>query len=171
MTRSRWAGVLGGCVCLLVASGCVSLRGPRDLCRAVADESETRLEREVSLTLGRSVLALASRFADEPGFPRHLTGVQVGVYRVDDADGLRLLGLEVPGYDALVRVRDDDSQAVVLVRHTRGGIREMAILACDGEELAIVRLRGRLDETVAELIAQNTGADDWVAEARGLTAR
>jgi hypothetical protein len=52
----------------------------------------------------------------------------------------------------VARVADEDSLAWVLVRFDEKHVRSAVVLALDAEELALVRLSGRLDQVLVEAL-------------------
>jgi len=133
---------------------CAPWKGPDDVARVVERQTGERFDREVGLTLGRCGLTLARWFVDDDDVPLEgLRKLEVGVYTQTDPDRAGVapaISAEIfPAWTPLVEVRTDDSERVLLLTDgPEGEIRRLLILVADGEEIAVVRLRGRLDRTL-----------------------
>ncbi len=158
--RALLAAALGAA---LVAGGasCVTYRGPRGVEEAIEREIGADLDREFGLKLGwtstRVVAALVRDGAeDDPLDLGGLTGLGVAVFGVPEGarpprriDGRRL-GLR--GWETVLDVRDEGEQVLLLARGRGGEIRDALVVAYDGEEVVLARLRGRLDRIVDRML-------------------
>ena len=171
LARSTRGLVLAVCAALLLSAGaCLSTRGPADVRRQLDRELGWELDREMGLRVGRATLWLARSFVpEEEGSPlRDVSRVEVGVYRLlSESRRRRATGhLHLSGLQPMVRVRGRGSDAAILVRPGRR-LREMVLISREGNEVVIVRLRGRLDSflsTVIETARRDEG--HWGAAAR-----
>jgi hypothetical protein len=129
---------------------------------------ELRLDKELSLTLGRMSMALARavlRLSDEDvddeelRFLRGVRRVEVGIYRIVEADfensDPRLLGLgermSKKGWYNIVRTSDDDENTWVYSKpNADADLRGLIVIALAGDELVVVRLDGYLQDALAQ---------------------
>ena len=108
------------------------------------------LEPEFGVKLGRISTAFGKMFAHGPDVPKlqGVNKVEVRVYAVADGfahDRARLAALDFPGWSQLVRVREDGEEVLVMVKpELDGTIPAMLVLVNDGDELVVVRLKGKL---------------------------
>jgi hypothetical protein len=137
-------------------TGCITSRGPEAIRRDLARDAGVRLDREFGLTVKRSAMWIARtalRHSEDEEDLAMLDGirrVEIGIYRVE---GLRpgvdvrraLEPAKFTGFTPLVRVHDDDGDALVLAEQTERGIRTLVVAVADDEEWVIVRIRGRID--------------------------
>lgn len=129
------------------------------------------LDAGVQLHFGRLSLALAKRIAratadDEEerqvaDLLRHVNGVEVAVYEVEDMQPgerklweqkMARLG-ERRGWLLAARFRDEDSVGSVHFAFAGSQVRSIWIFVLDDEELVMARLRGHLDRALADAIA------------------
>ncbi len=131
-----------------------------------------QLERESHIRLGRFTMGLVKKIvrwaADEDQEAQrivpHLRRVEVATYRVRGlpADA-ELEGpyrferkLAATGWETIVRVREEDERTWVFYRpDAEGSIRNLYVVALDGDELVVVDLEGRLDRLFAEATADD----------------
>ena len=59
------------------------------------------------------------------------------------------------GWNRLVRVREEGEITWVFTRENGGEIRDLFVVALDRDEMVIVRVGGRLDQVMADLIAED----------------
>ncbi len=131
-------------------------------------------DREHAIHLGRISTALLKPVAlwalgdetEELDFVRKIRRVDVAVYEVisfpDSIDGHDLAAVERrlhrKGWNRAVRSREADEITWVFHRENSAGeIRDLFVVTVDGAEMVIVRVSGRLDQALAELIADDPG--------------
>ena len=160
-------------VCLSLVAACNGTPSASEVRWALEREIPgASFERESHLRLGRFTMALAKRVAlwgmpddDEArGIVSKIRSVDIATYRVltmpSEIDPATIQKLDrklaANGWSPLVRERDDGSQTWVLTRHDNdGGIRGLLIVELDAWELAIVGVAGKLDEVLAQAIADD----------------
>jgi hypothetical protein len=130
---------------------------------------QTRFEPEEHVRLGRITLGLVR------GIVRMVPGrvegqeilaeihrVEVATYKVSSLPDLDRLAQETgfeselarAGWKVALRARDEDSHTWLFIReYPDGTMRNLFIVALDGDELALVRVDGRLDRALAEAMA------------------
>ncbi|MDX1389235.1 MAG: DUF4252 domain-containing protein [Acidobacteriota bacterium] len=137
------------------------------------------LEPEFGVKLGRVSTAFGKLFAGRgPDVPRlaGVSKVEVGVYAVADGFGdvsASLTSLDFPGWVRLARVRDGGEEVLVMARpELDGTIPSMLVLVNEGDELVVVRLRGKLHKfmhanlgEILEVVADVDEAMDDLGEA------
>ena len=69
-------------------------------------------------------------------------------------------GLELPGFEPMVRMREGDTETLILLKEQGDSVRQMVVLARDGRELVIVRVKGRIDAFLAKAVKQGTIKED-----------
>ena len=148
---------------LLSGSGCglAFYRGPAGMEGALERQLDCELNRDFGLKLGFLLAPLASSIVrktadtgDEEFLKGlHLRKVGVAVFHVEDqgTDVRRLdpakLGLS--GWHTLARVKQDGEQLLVMSKPEKsGGIRNVVLVTYNGDEVAIVRIKGDLDKLV-----------------------
>lgn len=123
------------------ATGAATEAGPDDLAE-VATEGATEKERAPREHHGT--------FDALSGLHR----VEAGNYRISglppDLAGAGALerSLKREGWQTLARVRDDEQQAWVVYRLRGRHLRSLMVVAIEGDELSLVRLEGRLEDTL-----------------------
>ena len=133
---------------------CISFHGPKDLRRELVDVTGVELERESGVSVGRMGVMLARWFTDEDEIPlKGVRRVQVGVYTVTDFgergyDDVDRALAELPGWEPVVRVREDDEIVHVMLRQENDAIRGMLVVVMERDEWVLVRIKGRLDHMV-----------------------
>ncbi len=151
MRRTGWLLIL---VCLATATSCIRFHGPEDLRRDLARAAGVKLDRERGLTLTRTGVMLVRWATSEERIPlRGVRRVEVGIYQVQ---GLRrgveqrrpIAPPQLPGWQNIVRVRDDGDEVFVLVREEDEEIREMLVIVAEEDEWVLVRIRGQLQDTI-----------------------
>ena len=141
--------------------------------RAALEEQlpEARFERDGHLRLGRVVMALARGVVgiveDDPELRRtlsHVRRMEIASYLVENLPDLSAVGLpeglerrmQGAGWQSVVRTRDPEELVWIFVRpRPDGSIANLYIVDLDPQELTVIDLRGRLDELVAEAIADD----------------
>jgi uncharacterized protein DUF4252 len=130
---------------------------------------DARFESEEHVRLGRITLGLVRGIVHMvPGKVEgqeildEIHRVEVATYRVSSLPDLdRIAGetrfeseLARAGWHMALRARDEDSHTWLFVReHPDGTMRNLFIVALDGDELSLVRVDGRLDRALAEAMA------------------
>lgn len=159
------AALLGGCV-----ESSMVARTRMDF----EDElPETEFEKEFAIRLGRVSTAIIKPVAffaleneegeGEAQFLRKIKKVHFASYLVDgfpedlDAHSLGSLDerMRKQGWDRMVRTRDSDEITWVFVRENGDEIRDLLVVALADDEMVIVRVGGRLDQMMADLIAED----------------
>lgn len=148
---------------LLAGSGCglAFYRGPAGMEGALERQLDCELNRDFGLKLGFLMAPLASsivrKAADEEdeAFLKglHLRKVGVAVFHVEhqgsDVRRLDPAKLGLAGWDTLARVKQNGEQLLVMSKPEKsGGIRNVVLVTYDGDEVAIVRIKGDLDKLV-----------------------
>jgi len=140
---------------LTASAGCV-LIGPAGVRHDVTQATGLDLDREFGFRLGRLSLFLVRqgvRAADDEVTLDGVRKVAIGVYQARDLPGDRALcRAELSGWEPVVRVCDQDESVLMFARESDGRLRGMLIVAQDGDEVVIVRAKGRLDNLVASVM-------------------
>ena len=153
--------------------------GSMPSCRTVYQEIEQQLpgvefERESHIRLGRVALAFVKPLArwvmdeDEEAltYLKAIKKVEIASYRVDGlpatADIVAIRRIESRmlenGWTRMLREREDDDNTWIYLRHRQdGSIRGILVIELDSSELSIVGVEGRIDEILAEAIADEPG--------------
>jgi Domain of unknown function (DUF4252) len=130
---------------------------------------EARFEREEHFHLGRVKLGLLRGLVRMvPGevegqeFLSRIHGVEVATYRVHSLPDLDRLTsdtrfekrLAENGWTPIVRTREEDERSWIFVRTDHdGALRNLFVVSLDESELSLVRVDGRIDQALAEAIA------------------
>ncbi len=163
---------------LLLAAGCSASREMADTRRALERAAGPgRLEHGVTLSLGPATLLgarLAAVFLPDEArrwkpYLRHLYRVEVSTYEMNgpfadssSTDGTFDLGTFDPmalpalrrgGWQPVVAVREEGEAVWVLYRGTARAVNDLYVVALDEEDVALIRLRGRFDRLMAQLLA------------------
>lgn len=154
----------------LVTAGCAFRRGPEDVRSEVDRQLGCDLAREAGLHLGplstRLALSLAGSAEGDLGPLRGVSRFEVGVYAVPAERRGSSRGHLDPsrfaGWEPIVRIRDQDGEALVLARLERGRVRGLLLIARDEDEVVIARLRGDLQRLLEEMVRD---ADDGAGTA------
>jgi hypothetical protein len=142
--------IAGWGVACMAGMAC-AFHGPEDLRRDLARASGVDLEREAGISLGRLSLAVARMVTDEEEVPLHgLRKIEVGVYKVSEADGQSSRGRplmlpEPPGWEIVVRLREPGEDVFVMVERREEGVRRLLVVVVEEDEWVLVRLRGQID--------------------------
>jgi hypothetical protein len=143
-------------VCVATAASCIGFHGPEDLRRDLVQATGVELHRETGVSVGRMGVMLVRWFTPEDEIPlKGVRRVQVGVYEVTDfGDGGYPRGHvdppELPGWEPVVRVHDDDENVFVMLRQEDDAIRGMLVVVMERDEWVLVRIKGRLEKVVEE---------------------
>ncbi len=133
-----------------------------------------QLERESHIRLGRFTMGMVKKIvrlaADEaPEDLRlisHVKRVAVATYRVRSLPDMTDIKepyrferqLAERGWEVVVRQREDDEHTWVFYRlDEEDAIRNLYVVTLDSHELTVVDLAGRLDQMLAEALADNPG--------------
>ena len=141
-------------LCLVATTSCIRFHGPEDLRRDLARTAGVKLDREMGVTLTRTAVMLARWATSEEEIPlRGVRRVEVGTYRVQGlgrgVEQRRPIDPpELPGWQTIVRVREDNEDIFVLLREEEDEIRGLLIVVAEEDEWALVRIRGRLQHTL-----------------------
>jgi hypothetical protein len=164
MAKAQWM-VLG--VLAVLASGCMTYRGPHGVEAALERKLGVELHRELGIKLGPLSTKFAASFVgnDDDFGLKGMTRVGVAVFEVGERNGAAPRPIEPrdlggSGWTTVLESRDDGDQVLVLVKTRAGSVHEMMFLAVDGDEVVVARLTGRLDELVAKAMngANRAGA-------------
>lgn len=142
-------------------SGCVSFSGPRDLCVQLENAGDVTLHEEEGVCVGALAIGFANLVAG-PWLPVSLSGVSTvdyAEYRVEPrcggADSMCLRDLELNGWETFLRVRDANSQMVVMVEERGASVSGMLFLEQTGDELQVVRARGNFEQIIDSLMSSD----------------
>lgn len=153
MRINAWA-MIG--LCVATCTSCIGFHGPEDLRRDLVQATGVELERETGVSVGRMGVMLVRWFTSEEEIPlKGVRKVQVGVYEVTDfGDGGYGRGtvepLELPGWDPVVRVHEEDEHVFVMLRQEEDAIRGMLVVVMEQDEWVLVRIKGKLQHVVEE---------------------
>ena len=131
-------------------------------------------EREHAFRLGRVSMSMVKPIAlwalkdseEEQQMIRSIRRVDLAVYEVLSfpavVEAKQLRGLEEKlgrkGWVPMVRTKEDNEITWVFSRENRAGeIKDLFVVSVDGSEVVMVRVGGRLDKVMAELIAADPG--------------
>jgi hypothetical protein len=140
--------------CVATCVSCISFHGPNDLRRDLVQATGVELDRESAISIGPVGVMLARWFTAEEEIPlKGVRRVQVGVYEVTDVgDGGFGRGTvdppELPGWETVVRIQEDDEHVFVMLHQEEDEIRGMLVVVMEQEEWVLVRIKGRLRHTV-----------------------
>jgi hypothetical protein len=132
---------------------------------------EAEFERDFALRLGRLTTAMVKPIAffalddedQEAGYLRKIRKVHFATYQVsdfpEDLGSQELTSLDrrmrKQGWDRMVRTRDEDEVTWVFVREDGDRIRDLMVVVLAYDEMVIVRVAGRLDQLMADMIADD----------------
>ena len=176
MTHRQWKATFG---CALLAA--LLLTGCKETPTMASIQWEIerqipgiRLEPESHVRLGRFTLAVVKKIVrlagdeddDDLRMISHVKRVAVATYRVRSLPAAESLDgpyrfdrqLAERGWEVVVRQREDDEQAWVFYRLDEDdSIRNLYVVTLDPYELVVVDLEGRLDQLLAEALADEPG--------------
>jgi uncharacterized protein DUF4252 len=124
-------------------------------------EEHVRLGR-ISLGLVRGIVHMVPGRVEGQEILDEIHRVEVATYKVSSLPDLDRIAEETrfeselarTGWTMALRARDEDSRTWLFVReHPDGTMRNLFIVSLDGDELALVRVDGRLDRALAEAMA------------------
>lgn len=159
-SRTTLARSLAVLVVALGSAACI-LHGPGDLKRDLSQSAGVKLDREFGLTLGRTgtwVARKAMKWSGETDVSlKGVRKIEIGVYQVE---GLRsgraaassLQPADLPDWSPLVRVHEEDSDVFVLLKEDDARIRGILVVVAEPDEWVLVRIRGRLDGLVEDVM-------------------
>jgi hypothetical protein len=148
----RHHGILVLTAMAWTATGCWFGTGSTsDIRYEVTEQTGVNLEPEFGIKLGRITTAMAKPFARKAAeIPlKGVAKVEVGVYNVvDDREPIEagLGDLDFPDWEPIVRIREGDERIQILAKTEGEHIRALLVLVLDGEELVVVRLKGKLQQ-------------------------
>lgn len=143
-------------LCWVTCASCIGFHGPEDLRRDLVQATGVDLDRETGVSIGRTGVMLVRWFTPEDEIPlKGVRRVQVGVYEVTDfGDGGYgrgpVIPPELPGWEPVASVREDDENVFVLLRQEEDAIRGMLVIVMEQDEWVLVRIKGKLQHVVEE---------------------
>ncbi len=174
-SKSRSALVLLTALAVLPLAGCVgSSLAANTRTELEAGLPGARFEPVISFHFGRLTTALVKPIAiwatrdEDEGFNlmRGVRKIDVAIYDVESfpnryepsALGPMESRLYRNGWGRVVRTREDDEITWVFNRENEAGeIRDLMVLSLDGAEMVLVRVGGKVDRLLAEMIADDPG--------------
>ena len=154
-------------VCVpMFGAGCIIPVGPDDLRLQVSRANDVALEQEIGVSVDGLTLATAAAVAGVPLPLIHVGWAEIGIYRIAgganaDAPVREFAAPELEGWQRVVRLRERDSKMHMLVKPSGGGIRGMIMVARSGDEVIVVRVRGRLHKLLEYVIAHSAAKDGF----------
>ena len=146
--------------CLAGCTSCIWFHGPEDLRHDLAQSAGVELNRETGITVGRFGLAIARLVTKEDEIPlKGVKKVEIGVYEVvGTRRGLDrprpVQPPEMPGYQQIVRVHEDDEDIFVMLKtDEQDRIRRMVVIVAEQDEWVLIRIRGKLNRIVEQAMA------------------
>lgn len=159
------AGTLAGCA---ESSFTARARGELE-----ASFPGARFEKQVAMHFGRLTTAMmkpVARWAlreddEDMDVLRRIRRIDIAIYEVrsfpGEVGGATLTGLEDAlggkDWDRLLRTREDGEVTWIFNRERDGEITDLFVVTVDGAEMVMVRVGGRLDRMLADLIADDPG--------------
>jgi hypothetical protein len=140
---------------LLGNVGCLLPIGPLDVQMSVSRGMGANLKQDLGLTTDGLTLTVLGGLAPIKVPMWHIAWVSVGMYKVHPPQCGHLRGLEMPGWERMTRVRDEDGETVVFVQAGNDPLGAMAVVISDGEEVIITKLVGRLDRLIEDMVGRN----------------
>jgi hypothetical protein len=165
MTRRSGFVLLIGAVVLLQTGCWFGTGSTSDIRYEFSNSTGLALEPEFGVKLGRISTGFAKMFVknhDEEISFKGVSKVEVGVYNVVDARepaGPDLAAMELEGWVTIARVRDGDERVQVMCRPDGDRLRALLVLVLDGDELVVVRLKGRLEKFLPAALQKTGWAD------------
>ena len=153
-----------------LAAGCFGFVGLAHLSaehRLAERAAGVPLHAQLSLHAGPAALSFARNHADDDEareFLRGMDGADILVLNTDDgpADAYRKAAAALaarPGWSTIARVHDGGDDAAVLVRLDGERVRELRLVARDGEDLVLAHVEGDLDRAIAAAAADKLARD------------
>lgn len=161
--RTRASRVVAALVVPLLSVGCWFGTGSTsDVRWMVTDEIGMQLEPEFGMKAGRITLGFARfglKLAGQHDISlKGLRKVEVGVYNVAERGvGARgVTDLDFPGWERIVRVKEDGEDVLVLVRTGEPErIKAMMVLVHDENELVVVRAKGKIHKLLERMVRKH----------------
>ncbi len=166
--------VVAVCLSLLLLSGCLwapDLEKVKNDIQAQAPGAS--FHRKIAFSLGpvtlgiaRGVLKLVPDARDAEGYLRDIRNVQVAVYDVENLPNgfaprtpnpLQKL-LDRDRWELAVRTCEDGEAVWVLYKISSASFADFCVVALEGDELTLVRVRGRLEDIVKRAMRDNVYA-------------
>ncbi len=162
--KTRTALLLPVLVLATFGSGCFGFVGLAHLSaehRIAERAAGVPLHAELSLHAGPAALSFARNHADDAetrDLLRGMDGADILVLTTEDApaDAYRKAATALaarPGWSTIARVHDGGDDAAVLVRLDGERVRELLLVARDGEDLVLAHVEGDLDRALAAAAA------------------
>ncbi len=169
--RSITGALVGLALAAMLLPGCIGLRGPNDIKRKIARQSDTTIKQEFGIRTNGLTLKLArgiaQPFVDEK-LPRMkgIKNVQFGSYNIEPYGSaptdLRLRDLEIKGYDPVVTIsapkRGEEIRVFAKERNER--LRGIIVANREGNELMLARVRGNLEKFLVNLMEDGIMGND-----------
>jgi hypothetical protein len=159
---SSRAVTLAALIATLAGPACIRFHGPEDVRRELARSAGVKLDREMGFTVTRSGVWLARKimkWSDETEefSLKGVRRVEIGVYQVDGlrkgyAEPAGLHEIEFPDWTPVVKVQDEDEDVLVAVHENEGRIKGMLVVAMEDDEWVLVRVWGKLDRVIEEVM-------------------
>lgn len=177
MSKKHIGFALALTVLALFSSGCYRAVRLERMGYEILDACpDARFKKEFSLSLGgvswgiiKSIAKAAEKDDPDMAYIDDLSRIELVVYKArglskDDARPIGEIMRERldDDWDLMVKTAEDDDLAWVHYREDDGHIRELQIVAYDGEEFVIVRLSGRLDEMMEMAVENHGGFTDKI---------
>jgi hypothetical protein len=177
MTRKSIGLALVLSVLAFISSGCYRAARLERMGYEILDACpDARFKKEFSLSLGgvswgiiKSIAKAAEKDDPDMAYIDDLSRIELVVYKARglSKEDARPIGEIMrdrldDNWDLMVKTAEDDDLAWVHYREDDGHIRELQIVAYDGEEFVIVRLSGRLDEMMEMAVEDHGGFTDKI---------
>jgi hypothetical protein len=156
---NRNAATLVIVLCGLAAGGCISLLGPEDVRFRVSLAQGVGLDRKFAIGADGLTVGMATALAGPDMKLKGISWVDVGIYHIRGDQHSFVAGVELPGWEPIVRVREGDSEAKIFVKQSSTSLKGLLVLARENDELVIARVRGRLDQLLDSVMEH--GAFDF----------
>ena len=137
----------------------------------ILNNIDADFDTEIEFSIGPAGIMLAGLFVkfadteqDVQGMLNQLSRVQIGVFKNKSAAPLEpnkkfLKGLsqkmEEEGWTYIVKNYERNEFSFVFVRNSEDRLRELFVIALDGDELVITEVNGELDELIAIAVREN----------------
>lgn len=153
----RCSGCTAVCLsgALLVASGCVTFRGPERLRGNVVAEAKVELTKQAGLSANTFGLLWAAAFAEVPEVVWHISTFDVGIYDIThlpygDRPPLDMRHFNLPEWTPAVYMHENGEDVRILVQQNSKRIRTLAAFFLDENELTIVRVSGNINKLLEQ---------------------
>ena len=154
MTTSRLRALTLVLVAGLATGTACIFRGPSGMRRELSRAAGVELDRQMAFTIGRTGILLARMVTDGDKVPlRGVHKVQVGIYEVKGlrpgfGEQLTLEPPHLPGWENVVRIREEDESVFIMLREEKGKVRGLLVVVAEEDEWVIVRVRGNLQRVL-----------------------